>query len=48
MTNHQRSTLFTVLTLSTMLLAFNIIAVTSGLADGYYAEVQYWIKTLLG
>ena len=47
MTDRQRSTLFTALSVSTMMLTLNIIAVTSGLADSYYAEIQRWLTSLL-
>lgn len=47
MTHYQRSTLFTVLILSTALLTFNIFIVTTGMADSYYAEIQRWIEAQL-
>jgi len=47
MTTYQRSTLFTALFISTVLVAINIVAVSTGFADSYYAGIKEWVETWL-
>ena len=41
----QQYTMIAVLAISTAIVMLNIIAVTTGVADGYYAEISNWIST---
>ena len=43
----QQYTMISVLTASAAVVLLNIIAVTTGVADSYYAEVSNWIATAL-
>lgn len=43
----QSRNMFLTFTALTAVIALNAIAVTSGIADGYYAEVHSWITSSL-
>ena len=44
---HTTKTMALALTLSTMFVIFNIVAVTQGAAEGYYSQIEHFIATLL-
>ena len=47
MTKYQDKFMVAALVISTMVVTLNAIAVTTGAADGFYAEVQNWITGIL-
>jgi hypothetical protein len=47
MTLSQRHTMLVALLIATALVILNIIAVTTGNADAYYASAKEWIETYL-
>ncbi|MBE9560826.1 MAG: hypothetical protein IMF15_08550 [Proteobacteria bacterium] len=44
---HPTKTMALALTLSTMFVIFNIVAVTQGTAENYYSQIEHFIATLL-
>jgi hypothetical protein len=44
---HPTKTMAAALTVSTMLIVFNIIAVTQGAAENYYSQIEQLIVSLL-
>ena len=44
---HPTKTMAAALTVSTMLVIFNIIAVTQGAAEVYYSQIEHFIVGLL-
>ena len=44
---HPTKTMALALTVSTMLIVFNIIAVTQGTAENYYSQIEQFIVSLL-
>ena len=47
MTKFQDKFMVSALIISTMVVSLNAIAVTTGAADSFYAEVQSWITSVL-
>jgi hypothetical protein len=47
MTNSQRQTMFTALSIATVLVVLNIYVITTGSADSYYTGVKEWVETTL-
>ncbi|MCK4706524.1 MAG: hypothetical protein KAT90_13680 [Gammaproteobacteria bacterium] len=47
MTKYQDKAMASALIVSTLIVTLNIIAVTTGAADGFYAAVQNWISSTL-
>jgi hypothetical protein len=45
--NRYEKHMFIALGLATTLMLFNIFAVTTGMADGYYAQLSDWLRNLL-
>lgn len=47
MTKFEDKAMISALIISTLVVSLNIIAVTTGAADGFYAELQNWITEIL-
>ena len=47
MTKHQDKFMISALIISTLVVTLNVVAVTSGAADGFYADVHNWITSTL-
>ncbi|MDH5387321.1 MAG: hypothetical protein OEY06_02595 [Gammaproteobacteria bacterium] len=47
MTKYQDKAMASALIVSALVVSLNIIAVTTGAADGFYASVQNWISSTL-